>query len=273
MAPRPFTSAVRPTVDGTAGVRWFLVTDGGLVVRDGRDGTAVPGSDDETVRAVDPEDALYLGRLGKDDCWAAWVEEPVGDGARVAGLRTLWSVLDDDLFAVAGRAVQIVDWDRSHRFCGRCAAPTERDPDERVRRCPRCGLTAYPRLAPATITLVHRHDQVLLARGVGFASGVHSILAGFVEPGESLEECVAREVREEVGVEVDDITYVASQPWPFPHSLMVGFTARWVEGELRPDPTEIAEAAWYRVDELPPIPSGISISRRLIDDWVRRMRA
>jgi NAD+ diphosphatase len=236
---------------------------------DGSSGPAVPSSDDGTPPAVAPEDALYLGRLGDEDCWAAWVDGPPPDGLSAAGLRSLWSTLDDDLFAVAGRAVQIVDWDRTHRFCGRCATPTTPVADERARRCPACGLTAYPRLAPATITLVHRPGEVLLARGVGFASGVHSILAGFVEPGESLEECVAREIREEVGIEVDDIRYVASQPWPFPHSLMIGFTARWAGGDIRPDPAEIAEAAWFPADRLPALPSRISISRRLIDDWLR----
>lgn len=241
----------------------------GLLVRhvDGR--PRLPTGRDLVAHRVDAPAPLYLGRLVDTDCWAARVDPPVPEGLVAAGLRGLWSQVDDDLFAVAGRAVQVVDWDRAHRFCGRCGTPTEPDADERVRRCPSCGLTAYPRLAPATITLVHRDDEVLLARGVGFADGMHSILAGFVEPGESLEECVAREIHEEVGVEVDDIRYVASQPWPFPHSLMIGFTARWAGGELRPDPAEIAEAGWYRADALPQIPSGISISRRLIDDWIR----
>ena len=140
-------------------------------------------------------------------------------------------------------------------------------------RCPGCGLLSYPRLAPAVIALVHRttsdgHDEALLARGVQFALPMFSCLAGFVEPGETLEGAVQREVLEEVGVRVDDVRYQGSQPWPFPHSLMIGFFARWVEGELVPDPTEIAEAGWFRRDALPSIPPSISIARRLIDTWV-----
>jgi NAD+ diphosphatase len=175
----------------------------------------------------------------------------------------------------AGRAVQLVEWARTHRFCGRCGTPTEpADRTERAMRCPRCGLMAFPRLAPAMITLVTRGDpgpdqEALLARGVQWRIPMYSCLAGFVEPGESLEEAVVREVREEVGVTVARPTYRGSQPWPFPHSLMIGFRAEWVEGDIVCDPTEIAEAQWYRRDALPPIPPGISIARRLIDEWVR----
>ncbi len=135
-------------------------------------------------------------------------------------------------------------------------------------RCPACGLVAYPRLAPAMITLVTRGDEALLARGVQFRAPMYSCLAGFVEPGESLEQAVVREVREEVGVEVGNVSYQASQPWPFPHSLMIGFRAEWTGGDIVIDPTEIVDAQWFRRDELPPIPPRISIARRLIDDWV-----
>src|SRR5690606_23318797 len=136
------------------------------------------------------------------------------------------------------------------------------------RVCTTCGFAAFPRVSPAMIVLVHKGDACLLARAAHHPTGMHSVLAGFVEPGESLEECVAREIREEVGIEVGDIRYVASQPWPFPHSLMVGFTAAWREGEIIPDGVEILEADWYTRDRLPErIPSRISIARRLIDSF------
>ena len=151
-----------------------------------------------------------------------------------------------------------------------------RPPGERAMRCPACGLLAFPRLAPAMITLVTRGDdgpdqEALLARGVQFPLPMYSCLAGFVEPGESLEGAVVREVREEVGITVGDVRYRGSQPWPFPHSLMIGFRARHVAGELAPDPTEIVDAGWYRRDALPAIPPGISIARRLIDEWVAEL--
>jgi NAD+ diphosphatase len=208
-------------------------------------------------------------------CWYA-VDVPSGvdpsDGAAV-DLRSYHGWAGEAAWLAAGRAVQLVEWARTHRFCGRCGTPTEPARNERAMRCPACGLQAFPRLAPAMITLVTRGDdgpdqEVLLARGVRWEVPMYSCLAGFVEPGESLEGAVVREVREEVGIEVGDVTYRGSQPWPFPHSLMIGFRARYVSGELVPDPTEIADAGWYRRDELPNIPPGISIARKLIDAWV-----
>jgi NAD+ diphosphatase len=170
---------------------------------------------------------------------------------------------------LAGRAVQLVEWQRTHQFCGRCATPTEQAEGERARRCPACGLMAFPRLAPAVITLVTDDDgRALLARGTAFPIPMYSCLAGFVEPGEYLEQAVRREVLEEVGLVVRDVTYHSSQPWPFPHSLMIGFTARWESGEIDIDPTEIVDANWYTRDDLPAIPPGMSIARKLIDAWL-----
>jgi len=213
---------------------------------------------------------LFLGVLGGDACWAAEVGRDVDipDGFAFHDLRAAHGILGERRWAVAGRAVQLIDWENSHRFCGRCATPTEPAPGERARRCPKCGLLAFPRLAPAVITLVERDGEALLAQGVNFGVPMYSCIAGFVEPGETLEEAVEREIAEEVGVSVTDVRYQASQPWPFPHSLMLGFRARWASGDIHIDPTEIADAAWFRADDLPMIPPGISIARTLIDAWV-----
>ena len=214
--------------------------------------------------------AIFLGTLDDRPCWALAVDDEPGTGA--VPLMGLWGQVDDITFTVAGRAVQLVEWERTHRFCGRCATPTEEAMGERARRCPACGLLAFPRLAPAIITLIERGDgRALLARGRTFPIPMYSCLAGFVEPGETLEEAVHREVREEVGVEIDNVRYWASQPWPFPHSLMLGFNADWTGGDIVIDPTEIVDAQWYSADDLPAIPPGISIARRLIDDWVERV--
>lgn len=223
----------------------------------------------------DDAGAIFLGILDGRPCWA--VDADRGDdtaGHAYDDLMTLWGSVDEVTWVVAGRAVQLVEWARTHRFCGRCGEPTVDAPGERARRCPACGLTAYPRLAPAIIVLVERDDgRVLLARNARFRSGMYSCLAGFVEPGETLEQAVAREVREEVGVEVGDVRYLASQPWPFPHSLMVGFTARWTSGEVAVDGKEISDARWFGPDDLPEIPSKISIARQLIDGWIERGRS
>jgi len=217
---------------------------------------------------------LYLGRLAGIDCWAAEVpaEAPPPPGMGFEGLRTLFSVLEDAHFALAGRAVQLVHWDRNHRFCGRCGTPTEAKADERSRVCPACRLTAYPRIAPAVMALIRRDQEVLLARSPHFPPGMYSALAGFVEAGETLEQCVAREVEEEVGVRVSGSRYFASQPWPFPNSLMIAFVCDWESGEIRPQAGEIEDAKWFDVLQLPKLPSKISIARRLIDAVVNDMR-
>ena len=192
------------------------------------------------------------------------------DGLVFEGLRQLFGLIDEELFAVAGRAFQVVEWDRTHRFCGRCGGATVHHERDRARQCPGCGLVSYPRVSPAVIVLVSRGDRFLLARNASFPGKRYSILAGFVEAGETLEAAVVREIREEVGIEVRDVTYFGSQPWPFPHSLMVGFTAQHASGEIAIDGEEIVDAGWYGTDpeQLPELPNRISISRRIIDSFL-----
>ncbi|MGH8689082.1 MAG: NAD(+) diphosphatase [Burkholderiales bacterium] len=214
----------------------------------------------------EPIRTLYLGELAGTRCWAAEVagaDAPSGYGW--AGLRALFSVLEDAHFALAGRATQLLEWDRNHQFCSRCGTPTKASAEERVRVCPSCRLSAYPRVAPAVMALVRRGRELLLGRSPHFPPGMYSALAGFVEPGETLEQCVAREVAEEVGVTVANLSYFTSQPWPFPHSLMIAFVCDWTGGEIRPQDGEIEAADWFEVLQLPKLPSKISIARRLID--------
>jgi NAD+ diphosphatase len=215
----------------------------------------------------------YLGALGGVDCVAARLPDdaPEPPQWRHAGLRSLFFVLPDALLSLAARAFQIVDWDATHRFCGRCASATRDKPGERAKECPACGLIAYPRVSPAMMVLVTRGPEVLLARAHRFPPAMFSALAGFVEPGETIEDCIHREVREEVGVEVDRLEYFASQSWAFPHSLMIAFTAEYAGGDLRPDRTEIAEARWFSYDAVPKLPPSVSIARRLIDATVSRL--
>jgi NAD+ diphosphatase len=217
---------------------------------------------------------LYLGRLGEVHCHAAELpaHTPAPPGMAWQGLRTLFSVLDDAHFALAGRAIQFIDWDRNHQFCGRCGTPTVAQANERSRVCPACRLSAYPRISPAVMALVRREGQVLLGRSPHFPPGMFSALAGFVEPGETLEQCLAREVQEEVGVSVGNIQYFESQPWPFPNSLMIAFVCDWTGGEIRPQEGEIEDAQWFDIFQLPQLPSKISIARRLIDAVVAQMR-
>ncbi len=215
----------------------------------------------------------YLGALQGVECVAVGLADDAlePESWRYAGLRSLFFALPDALLALAARAFQIVEWDRTHRYCGRCGTPTHDKAGERAKECPACGYVAYPRVSPAMMVLVTRGRELLLARAHRFPAAMYSALAGFVEPGETIEDCIRREVREEVGVEVANIVYFASQSWAFPHSLMIAFTAEYAGGELRPDETEIAEARWFACDAVPVLPPSVSIARRLIEATVARL--
>lgn len=210
---------------------------------------------------------LSVGMLGEHYCAAAWVARDVApaEGHRFVGLRALFGAIDESLLAVAGRAFQIAEWARTHRFCGACGTPTVGTAGERCFECPACSHLSYPRIAPAMMTLVKRGQAILLARHAASPTRRFTALAGFVEAGESIEDAVHREVLEEVGLQVKDLRYFGSQSWPFPHSLMIAFTAEYASGELAPDANEIAEARWFGPgDEFPEIPPGISIAAELI---------
>jgi NAD+ diphosphatase len=217
----------------------------------------------------------YLGRYEQIDCIAvrAAADAPEPAGWQWRGLRSLFLQLSDPMLALAGRASQVLEWDRSHRYCGRCGTPTLDKPDERAKECPACGYVAYPRVSPAMMVLVTRGRELLLARANRFPNAMYSALAGFVEIGESIEDCIHREVREEVGIEVGGLRYFASQSWPFPHSLMIAFNAEYVSGEARPCDDEIADVQWFSLDALPPLPGSVSISRKLIEATIARLRA
>jgi NAD+ diphosphatase len=246
-----------PTDCADTPARWYWVRGSDVVVAD-------EPPDADTIRH-------FLGTFDGIGCWAADLDGTDHPDVGFQNLMALAAQLEEAEWSIAGRAVQLAEWDRTHRFCGRCGTPTDPAPGERARRCPACTLLAFPRLAPAAIVLVERDGEALLARNARFPVPMYSTIAGFVEPGETLEATVVREVREEVGVTVGDVTYVASQPWPFPHSLMVGFNARWLEGDIAVDGVEIADANWYRPDDLPMIPPPLSIARRLIDGWLARV--
>lgn len=273
-----FMGAVEPPESPTPLAWWFAFAGDRLVLeeRRGEEYFELPRAVEVAALGLTPEMQHYLGQLDGHDCWAidlgmdTYLTLP--EGFTTKQLRGLYTKMDDDLFALAGRAVQIIAWGRTHRFCGQCGERMAQLPGERAMKCPACGLTNYPRLSPAVIIQVTRGDKILLARNANFPSAFYSVVAGFVEAGESLEETVRREIREEVGLEVEEIRYFGSQPWPFPNSLMIGFTAKWAANEIAVDPRELAEADWFAADALPNIPPPLSIARRLIDDFVSRQR-
>jgi len=251
----------------------FIWRDDKLLVRDA-DPPVLPTMRDAMALGVDGV-RHYLGRHDGVDCVAIRVASDVPEAAgwQWRGLRTLFLRLPDPLLALAGRSFQVAEWDRSHQYCGRCGTRTRDRANERAKECPACGHVVFPRVSPAMMVLVKRDRELLLARANRFPNAMYSALAGFVEPGESIEDCVHREVREEVGIEVDRLSYFASQSWAFPHSLMIAYTAEYAGGDMRPCDDEIADAQWFSLDALPQLPSPVSIARRLIDATVAALKA
>jgi len=214
----------------------------------------------------------FLGRLHGKECWAL---EATGAPPPGCDLETMWGWLgaaSPELFYVAGRARQIVDFHQSHRFCGKCGAETTDHEKDRARQCAACKLIVYPRLSPSIIVLVTRGDEMLLGRQAQWPPNMYSTLAGFVEPGESIEQTVHREVFEEVGIRVGNLEYLGSQSWPFPNSLMLGFHAEYESGEICCQPDEIEDARWFKINTMPSVPGFNAISRWLIDAFVERQR-
>lgn len=256
--------------------RWMIVRNGDvLVLAATNEGDLATFPSRDVLEAfVEWESEHEIGLAGTAPVFAVGVahDAPEPDGFAFVPLRALHPIVEATDWPLAGRAVQIVEWSRTHRFCGRCGTRTEQARGERAMRCPACSLLSFPRLSPAVIMVVHRGDEVLLAHGRAFPSPMYSALAGFVEPGESLEQAVRREVREEVGVEVGELRYFGSQPWPFPNSLMLGFYAEWASGDIVIDPTEIVDAKWFHLDDLPPFPGSMSIASQLINGYIAQRR-
>lgn len=250
----------------------FLFQQSNLLVKKLEGAYTIPTTDNLAYLKYKTGDKLYIGSIDGHSCYTArypegWV---LPDGMEFLGLRQLHEQIDNSMLQAAFRAVQIVAWDETHRFCGACGEATVKKAYEHGAVCPKCGHTSYPRLSPAVIVAVTKGDKLLLARNKNFVQGLYSVLAGFVEAGETLEECVKREIREEAGIEVKNIKYFGSQSWPFPNSFMVAFTAEHENGEIQIGEDEIADARWFNVEEIPKIPGKLSISRKLIDWFIEK---
>jgi NAD+ diphosphatase len=251
---------------------WFAFRGRELLVSDA---FGIPSLPSLAVLGLATTRAQYLGTLDGEACFSAELARDAEPppGAQFRDLRQLYGRMRESLLSVAARAVQIMEWDRTHQFCGACAAPTVPHDKARSRVCsnPGCKLEHYPRLSPAIIVAVERGEEILLARSPHFPPNIFSVLAGFVDPGESVEDAVHREVFEETGLKLSNVRYFSSQPWPFPNSLMLGYQAEHAGGELVLDPEEIEEAAFFHVDALPAMfPGRVSISQWLIQDFCTR---
>lgn len=278
MEHRPFY-AVRPLLpvypepEGTAPARkrWILV-QGSSVFFTSKPAPGTVLMPDSLPAGLTSGAPVYLGTRNDIVYYAAEVAAGAAPptGWQPSPVRELFGTVPDDDLAVASYAVRILDFDRSTVFCGRCGARTRPVTTERARICTACDHIIYPRISPAVIVLIKKGEEVLLARSPHFPSGLFSVIAGFNEPGENLEQTVHREVGEEVGITVRNLRYFGSEPWPFPDSLMIGFVADHAGGEIRIDNQEIEAAGWFTRDALPLVPPVESISRALIEAWIRR---
>jgi NAD+ diphosphatase len=264
---------MRPRSEFGGAPLYFCVRDDAVLMASGAEGVELPAQPPGGEQHV-------LGSVGDRACVAVDCnDQPAPVRLEAVGLRQLYAMVPAPCWVIASVAVQIVAWDRQHGFCGRCATATQRRTHERSRGCPNCGLSAYPRITPAIIVLVtrgEREERALLAWGRRAPRRHYSTLAGFVEPGEELEQTVRREVFEETAIEVTQIEYFGSQPWPFPHQLMIGFRARWAAGEIRVQESEIVEARWFapaEVDQVTASRGEFSIAGRLIDGWIAEQRS
>ena len=266
-------------LEGNTGY-WIIFSKGKVVVRDGESSIPIGRFYDFPFLQAYRDDLYELPPLGEGleqelpvyivDLGA---EAFVHEGWEVVPLRSLLYHNPDIGFSVIGRAWQYVHFLRTHQFCGQCGTHTERVSWEMAVHCHRCNHRSYPRVSPCIIVAVHNNEQILLARGVRHKeANMYSTLAGFVESGESLEEAVHREVFEEVGVRIKNLKYISSQPWPFPHSLMMGYIAEFESGDIRCQDDEIDDAQWFSIDELPNIPPPFSIAGQLIAKTVSQIK-
>lgn len=245
---------------------YFIFCKGALLLTaDGR----IPSGPEAPV-ALEPWQHLHhLPELDGHPCFTARIDAPiVGEGWQMTGLRETFDILPSPLYLMAGKAQEILYWDQTTKFCGVCGAPMKLHTDI-SKRCTRCGKEVWPALATAIIVAITRNEghEILLVQSNKFKKDYLGLVAGFVETGETLEECLRREVREETNLRVRNIRYFASQPWPYPSGLMVGFTAEYESGTLQLQRSELTKGGWYSRDNLPAIPGPVSLARRLIDHW------
>jgi NAD+ diphosphatase len=277
MPPTPLRFRAHPgPLPPAPDARWFAFRGNDLLVRPLPEGAPhayeVPVAADASALPVPAVRTQPLGWLDDSPCHSAELAEdaPAREGYAYVSLRRLYGRVPAAVFEAAGTAFQVQYWDRTHQFCSACATPLALSEGERSKKCPRCAHQFFPKVTPAIIVLIEDGPRILMTRAPHFPSGMYGLVAGFVESGESLEACVAREVTEETGISIADITYVGSQPWPFPHQIMVGFVARYAGGELVVNKDELEEAAWFHRDALPNLPPPLSIARQLVDAWLSR---
>ena len=250
---------------------WFVFCKSDLLLKQCPDGSfTIPLSQGPPVEPKEWTHVMNVGNMQDgNECKAFSVEMPITDleGYEMCGLRKSFYRLPKALYLKAGKCQELLYWDRNTQFCGVCGAPMRMHTNI-SKRCTSCGKEVWPQLATAIIVRISKGDEILLVHAKNFASNFYGLVAGFVETGETLEEAVRREVREETQLEITNLRYFASQPWPYPCGLMVGFTAEYVSGDMHLQRSELSNGGWFNANNLPTIPEKLSIARMLIDDWL-----
>ena len=268
-----FTTQIHSTAANTQDALWFIFQDEHILLEKTTQGFTIPKQATIQALHIPYANQHYLGLLETTPCFVASCHDKkstlLPESMSFQPVRAAYQLLDnhEELCHVITRAKQILHWDHHHQFCGRCGTKTQMSETERAKVCPKCQTVFYPHVAPVMLALVFRGDEILLARSPHFTTEVYSILAGFAEPGETIEQTVTREIKEEVNLTVKNLCYVGSQPWPFSSNLLLGFTAEYDHGTIQIDPKEIEDAQWFSKNNLPPLPPIFSLSRRMIEQW------
>ncbi len=269
---QPFKPGIVAPTSSNGSSTWAIFRGRDILTFADQQNNLLPQFSEREIATINIRERHYLGTLGETHCYGSHVtaEEEAPPGYIFVNMRQLLGVFSDVEFQIAGRGLQIAEWDRNHQYCGRCGGKMIVNGSERAKECTQCSYSNFPRISPAVIVQVTRGNELLLGRSAHFRPGMYSVLAGFVDPGESLEETVHREIYEEVRLRVKNVRYFGSQSWPFPHSLMVGFTAEYESGEIDYEQDELEDAGWFTAETMPVRPSPRSIAGRLIDDFVKK---
>ncbi|CAM2845175.1 NADH pyrophosphatase [Legionella steigerwaltii] len=272
MMSKPFIPQIHPPASFVEPAFWFIFHGEDLLLQN----HTIPQFFGINALNLSIERQIYLGIYGNTPCFAVQIsKQPQGLPEYMAfqHIRQAHELInDEDLFLLVTKAKQLLHWDSSTQFCGYCGHKTQYSNKERAKVCSNCNSLIFPQIAPVMLALIWRNNEILLARSPHFMPGIYSILAGFVEPGETLEQTVIREVKEEVGLTIKNLHYCSSQPWPFQSNLMLGFIAEYDGGEIQIDATELEDAQWFSIKKLPQLPKPISLSRQMIDKYLA-MRA
>lgn len=268
-----FIPQIIPYSNKTSDDFWFIFYKQKLLVKNENNKITIPTYKDLLDNNIKINNEFYLGLFNNISCYTMKVNNELSHAPsfEFMELRSFGLLVDEEMFLLGGRAFQLLNWDETHQYCSKCGNKLELHNSDRAKVCTKCDISYYTKICPSIIVAITKGDEILLAHNNHFPNGLYSLIAGFVEAGETLEEAVKREVLEEVGVRVCNIKYFTSQPWPFPNSLMMAFTAEYLSGDIKADGVEIGHAAWFKADSLPLIPAKISVARKLINAFISNL--